>query len=260
MVSTPVLSEHRLLTSFVLKKKVHACFSSVDYAAQALNVDRSVVRNACKSFGEEPFLLDKHLPFCQLRYARESKAYEYGAHARDFFSCEETHKERLERWAKLQETSRGHHIPPETINIAEGDDDSTSDWDGSVSQTQNSHDRGSLRKKGNMSKRTRDEQHNTFSNKSKIQVGAHRDEESRLISKSRKNGILSFLNGGVVVQKNRQLCIACQTHQSAVVLEPCHHQMLCHECAKKWCPRVCPRCIVPIRHRVDATSCIWIHQ
>lgn len=63
-----------------LTGEVHACFSNVEYAAQALDVTPSVVRTACKSFGEVQ--LDEDLPFCQLRVVKTSSAYEYGAHTR----------------------------------------------------------------------------------------------------------------------------------------------------------------------------------
>jgi hypothetical protein len=244
-----------------LTGEVHACFPNVEYAAQALNVEPSVVRKACKSFGEVQF--DEDLPFCQLRYVQKSTAYEYGAHARDFFSCEETHEERLERWAKLQKTTQAYHQPPETIDYME--DQPSSGSDESLTQDKAIVQARSPEPKENEAAKEREEQQEDTQDDDGEEErgnvsgdGDDEKEEGNQLSETKTKEIMSFLQGATIWPESSSVCIACQAKDSSVVLEPCHHRVLCRECAEKWCPYVCPRCLIPIQRRVEPAQCVWI--
>jgi hypothetical protein len=304
-----------------LTGEVHACFPNVEYAAQALNVEPAVIRKACRFFGDESFQIDENLPYCQLRYVQQSATYEYGAHARDFFSCEETHEERLERWAKLQKTETSHQPPKPSIG-PEGERSSEEGVKGSTKDSATNSPKLSGRKRKETEKRKGSEQQaphhqeeegvkgstkGSGTNSPKLSGRKRKETEKRKGSEQqashhqesdedgggnvsdgnnnseekcrKKNGkqklekaisrpseaqirkIMPFLEGATVMRVSDTFystCVACQENDSSIVLEPCHHCVLCRSCAEKWCPYVCPRCLTPIRRRVQPAQCTWI--
>ena len=49
---------------------------------------------------------------------------------------------------------------------------------------------------------------------------------------------------------NEQNCIVCQNKESQIVLEPCHHFVLCSDCVQAGhCRKFCPICRMPVLSR-----------
>jgi hypothetical protein len=231
------LSDYKVELICKLTGEVHVCFANSEYAAQALNVKPTVVHKACRSFGGDPFRLDKDLPFCQLRYVETSSAYEYGAHSRDFFSCEESHEERLQRWAKLQRTTASYQKPPGAILIG-GIEEKLSSETGEV------FDAPAKNRK--------------VAATGQVVEGPRKVKKPGVLHEFKKKEIMTFLKGATIFPEHESICVACQKFEAAVVLEPCHHQILCRGCASNWCPKFCPLCSTPIERRVAPKKTLWI--
>lgn len=194
----------------------------------------------------------------------------------DFYSCEETHQERLERWAKLQQTTKAYHQPLETM-----EEQTSSESDESPSQSKH-HDSVKLpnrkQTEKDASKEIEEPQVDNrffdfFDNDrdkeerglEEVLVGGddnpQNDAEERFQwSESKRKQITSFLEGATVLPNYSSVCIACQTKDSSIVLEPCHHRVLCKNCAETRCPHVCPRCMIPIERRVKPSKSLFIQR
>ena len=244
---------------------VHVVFPSVDYAAQALGKTRKEVRRACRAFTSSPIdeETDLAFPTCQLRHVLESSAYEFGAHSRDFALCDETHDERVERWAKLKETTDSYLLQKGKIRSSIGMDGLGTENDDL--QTSSS----SQVSVANTSSKPR----SSSKPKSDDRSDRKKRKHERMELRGARNCNLSLLDGSTIWEQpvpaeddesekesrgnsntDQQvilsLCVACQSKQAGVVLKPCHHCVLCRDCAVRWCPNFCPKCNTKIHDRL----------
>ena len=109
-------------------------------------------------------------------------------------------------------------------------------------------------------------------------------QKPEVLTQETRDNVIAFLQGATILgeiqkpdDKNDQVtassgttaktangididkaCIACQQKEAAVILEPCHHRVLCQDCATKWCPVSCPTCSCRITRRVLADKCLVI--
>jgi nicotinamidase-related amidase len=236
-------SDYKIELICKLTGEVHVCFANSVYAAQALNVKPTVVHKACRSFGGDPSKLDDDLPFCQLRLVESSSAYEYSAHPRDFFSCEESHEERLQRWAKLQRTTASYQKPP-GANLIGGIEEKLSSETAEVFEAPAKNRKVTAK--------------DQVAAKEQVVEGPRKVKRPVVLHEYKKKEIITFLKGATIFPEHESICVACQRCESAVVLEPCHHQILCRHCASNWCPKFCPLCSTPIERRVGPKKTLWV--
>ena len=248
-----------------LTGEVHVCFAH-EYAAQALNVDPSVVHEACRSFGSDPPYFNKDLPFCQLRYVEKSTAYEYGTNARDFCSCAETHEERLERWTKLQEVTETYHQAPGDAKLAKGP------FSGSDEVSRHSKNDSDLFSSNRKLVPGHVYESSALLEKNKGHVAMTRggrvlgkiDSTLKALREEKRKAVISILQGATLADEfwperhKMRFCLACQAKTACIIFEPCYHRALCPECARNWCPHTCPLCYVPIKRRLQPADCISV--
>jgi hypothetical protein len=196
-----------------LTREIPVCFANCDHAAQALGVNPKVVRRACRLFAKGQDQND--IDSCWLRYTDSSTAYMYGDHSRDFH-----HR---------QEASNTRQPIKKTVAAAAAA--AAAIFEGVPPAA--------------------------------VQpplLGLYERQEERH-QKTQK--VSSFLEGATIWQESSEsnstnngycerLCIACQEKFADVVFEPCHHCVLCQECAQqsRCCPLWCPKCWTTIHDRL----------
>jgi hypothetical protein len=203
------------------------------------------------------------LATCDLRYVDKSLAYEHGTHARDFRICEETHEERLERWTKLQESTMTYQKPlaaledePELVAASPEELPSPAK---KLPTATIAIIQSKVRKKLELAASPKE-----FSLPAKAPptatIAIKQPKVVRRSVKERRrqeveSTVVDFLSGAVVFEEGRMpkyqcFCLGCQYDYAAVVFEPCHHKVLCRECATKYCPDFCPQCYALIVDRL----------
>jgi hypothetical protein len=242
-----------------LTGSIHVCFPSIDYAAQALGTTRKAVRRACRRFAtslavapmDEEEEAESAFATCHLRHVAESSAYVYGEHARDFLFCEETHQERLEHWAELQEATKD----PRVTSLIDDDEEEQEAEDRDISTA---------------TARRTDSKRSLHASSTFEDANKHQNQGRQAAHKAH---VLGILEGAALWEQPPKredvttpeinkiddrpflsYCVACQVKHAVVVLEPCHHCILCRDCASQWCPIFCPKCRTKILGRLHPQS------
>lgn len=240
-------------------------------AAQALGVDVGMIENAFLLGGLDP--RNERLKLCLLRRVASSTAYEYGAHARDYYHVEETHQERLSRWAKVQEQQHKLRALLQEENeqeqVQQPSDPTTATAINSNKSHYNTRKTTGLERQSSRTKRKSPPlaSNQSASDKKTEMSAAKRARIQELLKQSmlyptiqnhKLDAIAAIIPKapsnnsaqGSVDENFHDLCIACQESRASTVLEPCHHCVLCRDCAIKWCPYTCPKCRTPIERRL----------
>ena len=243
---------------------------------KALGTTRKMVRRACRAFTSSPIDEETELAFptCQLRHVLESSAYEYGAHSRDFALCDETHDERLERWAKLKETDSyvlqkaniraGSTGMRGKIEVDNFETSASSQFSAGATKRRcfapTTNPEPDVRKDKNKMKHEQQFDHHACEGRILKLLAGSTIWEQPIVPEPGDTEKESRGNSGNDEQIALTLCVACQAKQARVVLRPCHHCVICRDCAVKWCPVFCPKCNTKIQERLFPEQSILFIQ
>lgn len=176
-------------------------------------------------------------------------AYEYGAHKEDWKQINETHQARLARWKKvmLEERTgqRSSPIHKKKTALAE------------PRKPKAKKKSAEPRKKSERSKAADESMQTTamacYTGMTRFRGDGTVDAPVKLVDVSVPTRT-SIVND----TDTSRICIMCQESGANVVLEPCHHCVLCVSCAETSCRTFCPCCRTTITDRLQTTSILVV--
>jgi hypothetical protein len=201
--------------------EVIVCFRGITNAHQALGINRGFATMACHSYGTASQFDFKDYV---LRYAADQDAplvaYEYGCHEDDRKKVNETHQERMARWARImQEERRGASASAQALSPSK------------------------KKRKAPAPPPVRPTPPPAPSFRGRGTIG-----DSIVVAD------ITVPSGITNETDTSMMCIMCQETKAEIVLEPCHHCVLCARCADTACKTFCPSCRTKIIGRIQPTT------